>query len=62
MFEAGAKLYETCTSCHAQFVIGPALQANPAPVIPFPENATGESYQARGGSPKEGRASSAATR
>ncbi len=39
VFDAGGRLYETCTSCHAQFVIAPALAAEPAPVAPFPADA-----------------------
>lgn len=39
VFDAGGRLYETCTSCHAQFVIAPALAAEPAPTIPFPTDA-----------------------
>ena len=37
VFEEGAKLYQVCTACHAQYVIQPDLKANGRPVgLPLP--------------------------
>jgi len=38
VFEEGAKVYEVCVACHAQFVIEPELKANGRPKAdPLPE-------------------------
>lgn len=36
VFDAGGRLYETCTSCHKQYVIDPGIKANPPSTTPFP--------------------------
>ena len=37
VFDQGAKLYQICTACHAQYVIGPQLKAHgPAEGTPLP--------------------------